>query len=65
MVEILKLRKILQTKPQQFSLVLKDKVPRIEFGTEREVRTMLRSVGISEPEIDKLFEKANSESNPA
>jgi hypothetical protein len=65
MVEILRLRRILQTKPQQFMLVMRDKVNRTEFGAEDEVRKILKAVGIFQPEIDKLFVKAKSESNPA
>jgi hypothetical protein len=63
-IEIVRLRKILQTKPQQFMLVLRDKMNRTEFGAEGEVRTILKAVGVSQPEIDKLFEKAKSGSNP-
>jgi hypothetical protein len=63
-IEIVRLRKILQTKPQQFMLVLRDKMNKTEFGAEGEVRTILKTVGASQPEIDKLFEKAKSGSNP-
>jgi hypothetical protein len=64
-IEVLVLRKIFSTKPQQFMLVLKDamKVQKTEFGAEGEVRTILKAVGISQPEIDKLFKNANSMSN--
>jgi len=40
-------------------------VQKTEFGAEDEVRTILKAVGISQPEIDKLFEQAKSSSNPA
>jgi hypothetical protein len=63
-IEIVRLRKILQTKPQQFMLVLRDKMNRTEFGAEGGVRTILKAVGVSQPEIDKLFEKAKFGSNP-
>jgi hypothetical protein len=48
----------------QFMLVMRDKVNRTEFGAEDEVRKILKAVGIFQPEIDKLFVKAKSESNP-
>ena len=66
MIHVLKLRKIADTKPQKFLLVLKDPTTpqKAEFGTEGEVRTVLKAVGISQPEIDKLFKQANSMSNP-
>lgn len=62
MIDVLVLRKIFSTQPQQFMLVLKDpvEVQKTEFGTEGEVRTILRAVGISQPEIEKLFQTANS-----
>lgn len=64
--QVLVLRKIFSAKPQQFILVLKDpiKVQNTEFGAEAEVRTILKTVGISQPEIEKLFEHANSNTNP-
>jgi hypothetical protein len=61
--EIIRLQKVLNTKPQQFKLVLRDKVQRTEFGAEGEVRTMLKAVGIRQPDIDKLFERTISENN--
>ena len=66
MTQVLVLRKIFSAKPQQFILVLKDpiKVQNTEFGAEAEVRTILKTVGISQPEIEKLFEHANSNTNP-
>ena len=66
MIHVLKLRMIADTKPQKFLLVLKDPATpqKAEIGTEGEVRTILRAVGISQPEIDKLFKNANSMSNP-
>jgi hypothetical protein len=62
MTEVLVLRKIFSTKPQQFMLVLQDpmKVQNTEFGAEGKVRTILKAVGISQPDIEKLFEKAKS-----
>jgi hypothetical protein len=61
-IQVLVLRKIFSTKPQQFMLVLKDpiKVQNNEFGAEAEVRTKLKALGISQPEIEKLFEQAKS-----
>jgi hypothetical protein len=44
-IEIVRLRKILETKPQQFMLVLRDKMNRTEFGAEGGVRTILKAVG--------------------
>jgi 3-deoxy-D-manno-octulosonate 8-phosphate phosphatase KdsC-like HAD superfamily phosphatase len=62
MIEVLVLRKVFSAKPQQFMLVLQDamKVQNTEFGAEGEVRTILKAVGISQPDIEKLFEKAKS-----
>ncbi|MGC2767676.1 MAG: hypothetical protein WB607_19370 [Candidatus Acidiferrum sp.] len=62
MTRVLVLRKIFSTKPQQFMLVLQDsmKVQNTEFGAEGKVRTILKAVGISQPDIEKLFEKAKS-----
>lgn len=62
MTRVLVLRKIFSTKPQQFMLVLQDsmKVQNTEFGVEGQVRTILKAVGISQPDIEKLFEKAKS-----
>jgi len=47
-------------------LVPKDpiKVQNTKFGAEAEVRTTLKAVGISPPEIEKLFEQAKSNTNP-
>ncbi len=63
---MLKLRKMVDTKPQKFLLVLKDSTTpqKAEFGTEGEVRTILKPVRISQSEIDKLFKNANSMDNP-
>jgi hypothetical protein len=65
-IQVLVLRKIFSAKPQQFMLVLKDpiKVQNTEFGAEAEVRTRLKTVWISQPEIEKLFEQAKSNTNP-
>jgi len=65
-IQVLVLRKIFSAKPQQFMLVLKDaaKVQNTEFGAEGEVRTILKAVGISQPEIEKLFEQAKSNTKP-
>jgi len=65
MIHVLKLRKIADTKPQKLLLVLKDPTTpqKAEIGTEGEVRTVLKAVGISQPEIDKLFKNANSMNN--
>jgi hypothetical protein len=61
-IEVLVLRKIFNTKPQQFMLVLKDpmRAENTEFGAEGQVRTILKAVGISQPEIEKLFELAKA-----
>lgn len=47
-------------------LILKDplKIQNTEFGAEAEVRTILKAVGISQPEIEKLFKQAKSNTNP-
>jgi hypothetical protein len=60
LIQVLVLRKIFRTQPQQFMLVLKDpaKVQNTQFGAEGVVRTILNAVGISQPEIEKLFEQA-------
>jgi len=65
-IQVLVLRKIFSAKPQQFMLVLKDpiKVQNTEFGAEAEVRTILKTVGISQPEIETLFEQAKSNTYP-
>ena len=65
-IQVLVLRKIFSAMPQQFMLVLKDdmKVQNTEFGAEANVRTILKAVGISQPEIEKLFERAKSNTNP-
>ena len=62
MIQVLKLRKILNTRPVQFMLILKDpmKVENTEFGAERDVRARLKTIGISQLEIDELFQSANS-----
>jgi hypothetical protein len=62
MTQVLVLRRIFSTKPQQFMLVLQDpmKAQNTEFGAEGRVRTILKAVGISQPDIEKLFEKAKS-----
>jgi hypothetical protein len=59
-IEVLVLRKIFSTMPQQFMLVLKDsmKAQKTEFGGEREIRNRLLESGISQIVIDKLFEEA-------
>jgi hypothetical protein len=59
-IQVLVLRKILNAKPQQFMLVLKDSrnVQHTEFGAEGEVCNILKAVGISQPEIEKLFQQA-------
>ena len=61
MVQVLKLRKILNTMPVQFMLILKDpmKVENTEFGAERDIRARLKTIGILQPEIDELFQSAN------
>jgi hypothetical protein len=68
-IQVLVLRKILNAKPQQFMLVLRDsrKGQHTEFGPEGEVRTILNAVGISQPEIERLFQQAkfSSDSAPA
>ncbi len=66
MIQVVVLRKIFSTKPQQFMLVLKDsvKVQNTEFGAEREIRMKLDAGGIAQPEIDKLFEDAKSTPYP-
>jgi hypothetical protein len=58
--EVLVLRKIFSTEPQQFMLVLRDsmKLQNTEFGAEREVRVKLRVARVSDAEIDRLFEAA-------
>ena len=65
-IQVLVLRKIFSAKPQQVMLVPKDpiKVQNTKFGAEAEVRTTLKAVGISPPEIEKLFEQAKSNTNP-
>jgi hypothetical protein len=46
-------------------LVPKDpiKVQNTEFGAEAEVRTKLKALGMSRPEIEKLFEQVKSNTN--
>ncbi len=50
MIQVLKLRKILNTRPVQFMLILEDprKVENTEFGAERDVRARLKTIGISQ-----------------
>jgi hypothetical protein len=61
-IQVLMLRKIFSTKPQQFMLVLKDpvNVQNTQFGAEGEVRAILKTIGTPQPEIDELFQSANS-----
>jgi len=61
-IQVLVLRKIFSAKPQQFMLVLKDPMrpQNTKFGAEGDVRTILKAVGMSQPEIEKLFETANA-----
>jgi len=56
-IQVVVLRKIFDTKPQQFMLVMKDamRVQNTEFGAEREIRSKLQSGEISQPEIERLF----------
>lgn len=67
-IQVLVLRKILNAKPQQFMLVLRDsmKVQHTEFGAEDEVRNILKALGISQSEVEKLFQQAkfSSDSGP-
>ncbi|MGB2662801.1 MAG: hypothetical protein WAK48_02280 [Candidatus Acidiferrum sp.] len=66
LIQVVVLRKIFSTMPQQFMLVLKDsmKVQNTAFGAEREIRCKLQAGGISQPDIDKLFDEANCAPNP-
>jgi hypothetical protein len=61
-IQVVVLRKIFSTKPQQFMLVLEDSMgaQNTEFGAEHEIRRKLQTGGISQPEIEKLFEEAKS-----
>jgi hypothetical protein len=65
-IQVLVLRKIFSAMPQQFMLVLKDpmKPQNTKFGAEDDVRTILKAVGIPQPEIERLFEQAKSNTDP-
>jgi hypothetical protein len=65
MFQVLGLRKVPDTDPQEYELRLKDKentkpgyIGRMEYGTEAEVRVMLRDGGMSESDIERLFKQA-------
>jgi hypothetical protein len=65
MFQVLGLRKVPNTDPQEYELWLKDKentkpgyIGRTENGTETEVRAMLKDTGATESDINKLFRQA-------
>jgi hypothetical protein len=65
MLQVLGLRRVPDTDPQEYELRLKDKenlkpgyIGRMEYGTEAEMRIMLTDGGMSESDIDRLFKQA-------
>jgi hypothetical protein len=59
------LRKVTNSNPQQFELWLTDPKNKkdgylftTKYGTEPEVRTMLKEAGVPEADIDRLFRQA-------
>jgi hypothetical protein len=65
MFQVFGLRKVPDTDPQEYELRLKDKenmkpgyIGRMEYGTEAEVRVMLKDGGMSESDVDRLFKQA-------
>ena len=67
MIQVLGLCKTANTDPQEFTVVLKDLentqkgyIQRTEHGAEPAVRTLLKNVGMSEPEVDSLFNHAQA-----
>jgi hypothetical protein len=62
---VLGIRRLPDTDPQEFELRLHDSenkkdgyVMNTEYGTESELRSMLKNGGIQEPAIDSLFKQA-------
>jgi len=62
MYQVLGLRKVENTDPQEFEIRLKDKentksgyVMTTDYGTESELRARLKEAGMQEPDIDRLF----------
>jgi hypothetical protein len=66
MYQVLGLRKVQNTEPQTFELVLRDKentdkgyFMTTKYGTEPEMRARLRDAGMSDGEIELLFQTAS------
>ena len=66
MYQVLGLRKIANTDPQEFEIRLKDKentkpgyMMTTDSGTETELRTRLKDSGMREPDIERLFKQAS------
>jgi hypothetical protein len=66
MYQVLGLRKIANTDPQEFEIRLKDKentkpgyMTTTDSGTETELRTRLKDSGMREPDIERLFKQAS------
>ena len=66
MLQVLGLRKIADTHPQEYELRLKDLentklgyVQTTEIGTESDLRAMLKNGGITEPNIDLIFKQTS------
>ncbi len=66
MFRVLGLRKIANTEPQKYELTLRDLedtkpnyVQDTQYGTESELRAMLSDGGMTEPNIEMIFEQAS------
>lgn len=66
MYQVMGLRKIEDTDPQEFEIRLKDKentkpgyMMTTDIGTESELRSRLKEAGMQEPDIERLFKQAS------
>jgi hypothetical protein len=66
MYQVVGVRKIENTDPQEFEIRLKDKenmkpgyVMTTEYGTEPELRAELKEAGMQQPDIERLFSAAS------
>jgi len=66
MYQVLGLRKVENTDPQEFEIRLKDKentksgyLFTTDNGTEPELRARLKEAGMQEPDINRLFKQAS------
>lgn len=66
MYQVMGLRKIEDTDPQEFEIRLEDKentkpgyMMTTDIGTESELRSRLKEAGMQEPDIERLFKQAS------